>query len=85
MSDVGTTYHRGVDIRGAIRRLGRSRAKWAVGITDGEGNTKTREAAIDALMDELASGRRVLPVGKPCEGWSYETGCPGHPKEPVGE
>ncbi len=24
-------------------------------------------------------GIKVLPIGKECEGFSYETGCPGHP------
>jgi hypothetical protein len=28
-------------------------------------------------MDELAKGRKVLPTG-PCEGFSYDAGCPGH-------
>ena len=30
-------------------------------------------------------GLKVLPFGKPCEGFSYQTGCPGHPKEPKHE
>lgn len=24
-------------------------------------------------------GKKVLPFGEPCEGFSYETGCPTHP------
>lgn len=23
-------------------------------------------------------GKKVLPIGEPCEGFSFETGCPGH-------
>lgn len=23
-------------------------------------------------------GKKVIPIGKACEGFSYETGCPGH-------
>jgi hypothetical protein len=30
------------------------------------------------LMDELAKGHEVLPLGKACEGFDYKTGCPGH-------
>jgi hypothetical protein len=29
-------------------------------------------------MDELANGHEVLPMGEPCEGFDYKTGCPGH-------
>jgi hypothetical protein len=42
------------------------------------GTAATRTEAIEWLYDELAKGRRVLPMGPPCEGFSYETGCPGH-------
>jgi hypothetical protein len=30
------------------------------------------------LKLQLAQGKRVLPFGKECEGFSYQTGCPGH-------
>lgn len=33
------------------------------------------------LIDYLILGIKVLPLGKKCEGWSDETGCPGHEKE----
>ncbi len=33
------------------------------------------------LKLQIAKGRRVLPFGEPCEGWNYQTGCPGHPHE----
>lgn len=23
-------------------------------------------------------GKRVIPIGEPCEGFSYQDGCPGH-------
>jgi hypothetical protein len=32
----------------------------------------------EVLYDELAKGRKVIPMGEPCEGFSYDTGCPGH-------
>src|SRR5512143_2109675 len=35
----------------------------------------------DWLKLQLAQGKRVLPIGKPCEGFSYTNGCPGHPVE----
>jgi hypothetical protein len=33
----------------------------------------------DSLKIAKLSGWKVIPVGDKCEGFSYETGCPGHP------
>jgi hypothetical protein len=41
------------------------------------------DEAWNALADELAKGHRVIPVGDACEGFSYQTGCPGHETSPV--
>lgn len=30
------------------------------------------------LLDMFKQGKKVIPVGEPCEGWSDVTGCPGH-------
>jgi hypothetical protein len=30
------------------------------------------------LVQCLREGKNVLPFGPPCEGFSYQTGCPGH-------
>lgn len=30
------------------------------------------------LLDQLEAGRKMLPMGEPCEGFSFATGCPGH-------
>lgn len=32
----------------------------------------------DFLRAEMKAGKRKLPIGEPCEGWSDVTGCPGH-------
>lgn len=32
----------------------------------------------DYFWSALEDGKRVLPIGEPCEGFSYKTGCPGH-------
>ena len=36
----------------------------------------------DWLKLQLLQGKRVLPMGEKCEGWSDITGCPGHPRNP---
>jgi len=37
------------------------------------------------LMDELAEGHEVLPIGYACEGFDYKKGCPGHEIEAARE
>lgn len=49
----------------------------ALDIRVGLSSTK-KEAVRTHLHKELAKGRLVLPIGKPCAGWSYLIGCPGH-------
>lgn len=47
------------------------------------GRTLSTGEAFSALVGEVRQGRRVLPLGPLCEGFSYETGCPGHAVEPA--
>jgi hypothetical protein len=65
-----------VDIRGVLRW---SNKKLAGMFTHDDGRRCSGPDAREFLLDQLALGRRVLPMGGPCEGFSYETGCPGHP------
>lgn len=69
-----------IDVRGAIRNF--NPREWRGTVTDDNGRELTIPEIKEWLMDELAKGRRVIPLGKPCEGFSYETGCPGH-EEPA--
>jgi hypothetical protein len=63
-----------MDIRGALRNV-----RDLVGsVSDNSGKKLSRREIEDWLMDELAKGRRVVPLGKACEGFDYQTGCPGH-------
>ena len=70
------TMHVSLDIQGAI--LNRHFA----GFTDGNGRELTRGEAERALLDRLSRGEKFLPMGE-CEGFSHETGCPGHPEARV--
>ena len=74
--------HACISIRGLIRRMSvskREAMRACVGITDLEtGKRITLDRLLDLLFDELSSGHEVLPIGEPCEGFSYKTGCPGH-------
>ena len=70
-----TIMHMSIDIRGALR--------WNRGmlrrlLLRDDGSTASADEALEFLLDDLGKGRKMLPIGTPCEGFSYETGCPGH-------
>lgn len=46
--------------------------------TNDDGTKPRGSQARDWLKLQLAQGKKVLPMGKACEGFSYQTGCPGH-------
>ena len=78
-----------MSVRGGIRMLQAKRRNAKTYMTDDAGRPLSRDEAIDALMDELAKGRAVIPIsphcGKPCAyascpGFDYgeHGGCGGH-------
>jgi len=46
-----------------------------------DGRSMTGEDLKEYFLDQLALGREVIPLGEPCEGFDYKTGCPGHDVE----
>jgi site-specific DNA-cytosine methylase len=46
--------------------------------TDDQGRTMTPDQVRDYLMDELAKGHEVIPLGE-CDNFDYKTGCGGAP------
>lgn len=44
-----------------------------------DGTKLTAEEVREFLLDKLADGNEVLPMGEPCDGWCPKNGCPGHP------
>lgn len=47
---------------------------------------RSNNVTIDAMKEKFRimqfEGKRVIPLGDPCDGFSYLTGCPGHEVEP---
>lgn len=72
-----TLFHMCVDIEGVMRRSDKELGQFFKG---DDGEPQRGSVVRDWLKLQLAQGKRVLPMGKKCEGWSDETGCPGHPK-----
>lgn len=63
-----------VDIEGVLRWPNSKLSK----LFTEDGQEKPGSYVRDWLKLQLAQGKRVLPMGK-CEGFNYQTGCPGHP------
>ena len=43
-----------------------------------ESNGLSYEELVQHFRIADFEGKKVLPIGEKCEGFSYETGCPGH-------
>lgn len=71
--------HMQLSIRGALMNW-RDR-EWVGVLTDDDGRKLSPREAKAALLDELAKGHEVLPIGPMCEGFDPVTGCPGHDAE----
>ncbi len=73
------THHVGLSVRGFLAGPDRD----LEGLFKREdGHVLTPREAREHLMDQLLEGRRVLPIGPPCEGFDYAGGgCPGHLSE----
>lgn len=67
-----------LSVRGALNMPKSKLRGW---IRHDSGRLMTPDEARHALMDELAKGHEVIPMGEPCEGFDYTKGCPGHPDE----
>jgi hypothetical protein len=71
----GLTIHTTLNVRGAL--------EWTPTLLRGllhdeNGDELSPGDARNALFEELSKGHEFLPIGEPCEGFSYATGCPGH-------
>lgn len=72
--------HISLDVAGALKNW--RRHEWEGVAMDPEtGRRLTANEFQDWLLEQLAKGVRMIPFqskGDPCEGFSPETGCPGH-------
>lgn len=71
------TFHVCVDIERVMRWPDKELARL---FTD-DGQRRPGSYVRDWLKLQLAQGKKVLPMGDACEGFSYVTGCPGHAVE----
>ena len=69
--------HMSVDLRGMLRNGLYKNG----GLQHDDGREMTPDEAFDAICDEIAKGRRVIPLGQ-CDNFDYQTGCLGHADQP---
>jgi|GEM_PF-1118885 len=70
------THHLTINVEGILRWN-----KNMKGLFEDNGRPLSHLEAKKYLLECKAKGWRVIPMsGEPCEGWSYQTGCPGHTK-----
>lgn len=85
---MSTTSCMCLSVRGGINMLQAKRRNAKTYMTDNNGRPLSRDEALNELMNELAKGREVIPMGKgcgnpcayaSCNGFDYKGGgCPGH-------
>lgn len=73
-----TTVHCCLSVRGALNWNKRELKRATTWITRNDGSRYTVDELRNALMDELAQGHEVVPMGD-CDDFDFKTGCRGHP------
>ena len=75
MSNEGVfLFHICLHVRGTLKN------KSFGGFVNDDGSPAKTSDVEDYLLDQLSLGRERIPIGKPCKGFDYKTGCPGHEK-----
>ena len=74
---MSKTFHMCVDIEGVMKWPNKELSK----LFSEDGQRKPGKYVRDWLKLQLLQGKKVLPMGDLCEGFSYVTGCPGHEKK----
>lgn len=65
------------DVRGALKNW--SRRQLGQMFKRADGRRMPADDAMNLLLDELAKGHEVIPIGPACKGFDYSGGgCPGH-------
>ena len=72
------TIHMAVDIAGVLTW---PLAELSAIFLDDTGKHRPGAEVRAWLEAEWDAGKRKLPIGKACEGWSDSTGCPGHQQQ----
>lgn len=74
------TIHMSFSVRGALKNMSKADMKrMAPSISVNGVPLKTAEQVKDFLLNQLAQGHELLPMGD-CDNFDWKTGCGGHDK-----
>lgn len=74
---MGKTIHFCLSVRGVLSKNKTELRKYCRWMLKKDGSKHTPDTLRDALMDALAHGWEVLPIGN-CDDFDSKTGCRGH-------
>ena len=74
--DADVIWHCCMDIEGFLTNTNFPRGFVGL-LKHDDGRPMTPEEARTELFAQLRQGKRVIPMG-PCDGFDFQTGCPGH-------
>lgn len=77
---MSKTIHLCLDVKGVL--LNWKKKQFSKMFQHEDGSFYTADEAKRTLLDELALGHEVLPIGK-CDNFDYKTGCKGHTDKEV--
>jgi hypothetical protein len=77
---MSRTIHMCMDIEGFLNNA-RFPSSFEGMFKHDDGRPMTPQEARSELFEQLRMGRRVIQMC-PCEGFDYQTGCPGHEESP---
>lgn len=72
---MSTTIHTSISVRGVLHWKDRELKGM---FRDQDGRKLIGSECREHLLDCLQQGILQLPMGSPCDGFSHQTGCPGH-------
>jgi hypothetical protein len=76
---VSKTIHMCMDVKGVLSWPPKEFNRMFKGsVKRDDGTIMPPEEFRFYLMEELEKGHKVIPLSDKCEGFDYQTGCPGH-------
>lgn len=71
-----TLLHLQISLRGAL--INWQDREWRNCVKNDQGRTLSPQEVKAYFLDCLSEGKKLIPMDPSCEGFDYQTGCPGH-------
>jgi hypothetical protein len=73
---MSRTTHLCIDLRGALMNW--EDRMWRKCVTADDGHTMSPQEVKMQFLDELAKGKKVIPMDSSCDNFDFQKGCLGH-------